>query len=242
MSDRERVLVFNAYGDVVDTAEVTRTRLAQLTRYDERAVRVSAPGYLGRTVVLDFDTDDPDVVLLAMDPKTAKGPGLEEACEQNLRTAMDAASVRGNLVSDYFGFAGAVAVKRQQDRCYFRGFDGEKFARDASRTGAWRSVPGGLHKPHEEGFEVVGSWKTTRGAPDLQVTAWRRKQMNSSQHFDRVAIDYVAELDLDLRSGAGHIFEVLENHLTGDKTHPYAVVQALAWGWGEPPFKLEPGE
>ena len=236
--DAERIVVCNAYGEVVDTAKVTR--------YDEHAVRVSAPGYLGRTVVVDFN-DEPDVVLLTMDPNTAQGPELLDACEMNLDAAAYAVWLGGTALGEWLL---VMPVLRAQDRCYYKVGTGlgKEMVDYMKRTGAWRSVPSGLHERHEEGFEIVGSWKTTRGAPDLQVTMWRREQMlmvNTEGYakLRKASWEYVAELDLDLRTGAGHIFEVLGNHLIGDKTHPYAVMQAIVWVWGiEPPFKLEPGE
>ena len=71
MSDQQQILVVNAYGDVVKDAKVSR--------WDEHSVRVSAPGYINRTIVLDFADNTPDLVLLLIDPETAKWPGLEEA-------------------------------------------------------------------------------------------------------------------------------------------------------------------
>lgn len=245
MTDRERVLPINAYGDVITTAKVKR-----LSR-KHQAVYVSAPGYLGRTVVLDFDAAEADVVLLMMDPRTAKGPGLVKACTENLWAAADKTYVDG--VPLIMWLRGS-PVKAAQDRCYWELRD--TLERDIAwliarfdRTGVFERVKDGgkLHKPHEEGFELVGSWKTTRGAPDLQVTLWEQVTVPGFAGLDRamsepVHPNFVAELDLDLETGIPHVFEAIGNMLSGDKTHPYAVVQLLAWEWGVVAFRLEAGE
>ena len=81
-----------------------------------------------------------------------------------------------------------------------------------------------------------------------QTWKWRRKWLSNTQAKAGQGIEYAAELDLDLETGAGHIFEAIGNHLPQligrDKklTHPYAVVQALVWEWGVAAFRLEPGE
>ena len=236
MSDQERVLVCDCYGDVVKDATVSR--------WDEHSVRVSAPGYINRTIVLDFADNTPDLVLLLIDPETAKGPGLEEACEMNLACAAKWAALGGGNLKERFLDK---VVKTAQDRVYVTVRHGEKLATVLDRTGAWRCVSGRMHRRHEDGYERYPSeghcsWKTTRGAPDLQVTLWRKDTHDYAALRTATSAEwsYVAELDLDLRTGKGHVFEVARNRLTNRLTNPLLVVQALAWQ-GLVPFRLEAG-
>lgn len=74
----------------------------------------------------------------------------------------------------------------------------------------------------------------------VKVTApgYRRRYVfldHSSETADVVMLKF----DLDLSTGAGHVFEALRNEITGSKTHPYRVNEALSWAWGTISFRLE---
>ena len=113
------------------------------------------------------------------------------------------------------------------DRGWFRVSDGEGLLDAILKSGVMTEVPGTLHKPHDKEFRLIKSFKTVKNAPVFQVTIWQD------------AGEWVAELDIDLKKGVGHWREVIGNHLTERKTHPYIVNQLLAWYWGVISFKLE---
>ena len=56
-----------------------------------------------------------------------------------------------------------------------------------------------------------------------------------------VVTEWMAEVDLDLKSGVGHWFEVLGNHVTHGKTSPHEVAQVLYVGWGILTYRPVPG-
>jgi len=220
------------------------------------------PGYLPMNPVVTFDPPAwPRNVVAVIDPETAKGPDLLEACERNLTAAAEMAFTGNSAL--YWWLVDDPVVKRARDRCYYNvepahdvNADPSELASALDRTGAWERVPHGLHHPpdyqvdrigdpipgtehdphmditYPSAWECIGSWKTTRGGPTLQCTLWRRGG------------EYVAELDIDLESNVlKHLFrEVIPNHLTGNKTHPYLANQAISWAWGIVPFRLEPGK
>lgn len=240
MSDSERILVVNAYGDVVPGAEA-RPRMHGM---DVTTATITAPGYLTRSVFLDFNRKTADLVLLLIDPETAEGPALEDACQMNLACAAKWAALGGGNLRERF--LGDV-VKTAQDRVYVTVQHGEELATVLDRTGAWQRVSGRMHKKHEEGFEPYPSkshcsWKTTRGAPDLQLTLWRQRIGKLDGNIVGYEDNFVAELDIDLRTGKGHAIEVARNRLTHRKTNPLLVVQVLSYFWGVIPFRLEPRE
>lgn len=77
--------------------------------------------------------------------------------------------------------------------------------------------------PEPQGLPVHGSGPCTSCEGRSLVTEW------------------MAEIDLDLKSGVGHWFEVLGNHATGKRTNPHEVAQALYVGWGIESYLPEPG-
>jgi len=152
--------------------------------------------------------------------------GLESACRLNLRQASHAVVLGGRQLSSWIDWENP--LKMQQDRGWFRVLNKRpvEFYQALLGTGVMVRVPGELHHPHKPNFELVGSFKTKNRVPVFQVTIWQD------------AGEWVAELDIDLKKGVGHWREVIGNHLTERKTHPYIVNQLLAWYWGVISFKL----
>ncbi len=69
-------------------------------------------------------------------------------------------------------------------------------------------------------------------AVDPEATIETHEEPCSRCNGRSVVTEWMAEMDLDLKSGVGHWFEVLGNFLTTDKTNPHEVAQALYVGWG----------
>lgn len=244
--------VINAYGQ--------KPKGLKITPHDEtsggnKVNKITAPGYHSRVVIEDFARNKVDPILLWMnpekvapDPVPGKGPaGLTSACAGNLWLAAYEVRLQNYRLVD---FLYSSPVESGQDRCYFRVHpttSAGRLHKSLDTTGVFERADGSLHHPHEEEFEQVGSWKTTRGAPVLQVTLWMRDEISSQEEADAnnsgttyiKSTEFVAELDIDLHKGLGHLKEVIGNHLTGNKTHPYDVVQALVYNWGVCPFVLE---
>ena len=151
--------------------------------------------------------------------------GLEAACMLNLRQASHAVVLGGRQLSSWIDWEGPLEMR--VDRGWFRVSDGEGLLDAILKSGVMTEVSGALHKPHDKEFRLIKSFKTVKNAPVLQVTLWNYKD------------EWVAELDIDIKKGVGHWREVIGNHLTGRKTHPYIVNQLLAWYWGVISFKLE---
>ncbi|MEQ1909461.1 MAG: hypothetical protein ABMA15_11595 [Vicinamibacterales bacterium] len=79
---------------------------------------------------------------------------------------------------------------------------------------AFHSVNGSLHQP-PPGFAPAGSYKTLDQFGNLQLT------------FFKGGSGCVADVDIDDAAGLGHVFQVLHNHVTGEPTHPYNIMQIL---------------
>jgi hypothetical protein len=227
MKPKIKITVINAYGDLVPNAKA---------RYHEKGssgnplrVEISAPGYVTHSFYRFLEAVDTGIYMLLMDPETAEGPDLPHACWRNLLEAMIHVRIRSQRLGFYLI---GPSIEKQQDRCYFQVYQATELLRNLDRTGTMKRVPSKLHTPHEEGYECVGSWKTTRNAPVLQVTMWHHP----------VTGKYVGELDMDMKAGLGHVGEVVKNHITNGKTHPFLVSQAMAWSWGVVAFTLRPGE
>jgi hypothetical protein len=244
MSNLEpEITVVNAYGQTIPGVEA---RYHEKGRSSGRPLRVelTAPGYVKYSFWRFLEAVDTETYMLLIDPRTALGPKLPNACLFNLSLAAAHTYLQDKPVSRYI--SGNVIEKRQ-DRAYFSVRHAEEFLRALDCTGSMAAVVAMLHHPHEEGYEIVGSWKTTRGAPVFQVTMWKKTKRDwlggpesDSGVSPYTTTHYVAELDLDLRSGLGHVGEVLKNLVTGGKTNAYLVNQALAWSWGLHSFTLMP--
>ena len=165
-----------------------------------------------------------------MNPWSAEAPGIEgveEACRMNLREASHAVLLSGAKLSRWIEWNDPLEIR--QDRGWFKVLNRPRGLLDALKeTGAMVQVPGTLHHPHKPNFELVASFKTRHRIPVLQITLWHDIG------------EWVAEVDIDLKQGPGHWGEVIKNHLTNGKTHPYVVNQLLAWYWGVISFKLCP--
>jgi len=138
------------------------------------------------------------------------------------------------------------------DRAYF-----ETSSRLAGKLewekGAWSSDPvkiaRRMHKPHEPGYELVGSWRSRRKGPSLQVTIWKGSgtetpKRPASGEGRHPGAPYIAELDIDYKRGLGHVVkEVIPNAALRRKTDPVIAAQLCAWFWAgfELPFTIEPG-
>jgi hypothetical protein len=90
--------------------------------------------------------------------------------------------------------------------------------RTATSTGAFKPVDGGLHTP-PEGYEQAGSYKSTDGYGNLQLTFFAATATQ---------LGFKLDADIDDANGVEHVFQVLRNWLTDGETHPYDIHQILA--------------
>lgn len=81
--------------------------------------------------------------------------------------------------------------------------------------GLFEAAPGNLHRPPEDGFSPAGSYKTLDRYGNLQLT------------FFGSNTEWVADVDIDNARGLEHVFQVLQNELTGRQTHPYDIREIL---------------
>jgi hypothetical protein len=103
-------------------------------------------------------------------------------------------------------------VRIEQDR-FFATTTAALFE-EAHSSPLFHTVDDTLHEP-VPGFQLVGSFKTLDRHGNLQLTF----QRNS-------AGEYIADVDIDLAQGIGHLFEVLQDAITGP-TDPYDVHEVL---------------
>ena len=136
-------------------------------------------------------------------------------------------------------------VAELRDRCYWPLTTPQATLHDLDRTGTFAPAPSKLHKPHEPGWECVGSWKSVGRQPVLQVTLWRKdiSGVGKDGAWRDFPTKHVAEIDLDIyKRLLRHFFgEVIPNVISGNRTHPYVICQLLSWFWGVVPFRLEAG-
>ena len=223
------IKLLNAYGDEVKV--ISRAYLDTRTGGKRMIMELAAPpGYLRPKRIVHFPGIQPVLTdsFVMMDPRHVDAPGidgLEGACKRNLKEASQAVYSRGSNLTRLIDWENPFEMK--QDRGWFPITDPAKFLNFLSNTGSMISVSGSLHRPHEKGFKLVGSFKTIHRIPVFQVTLW--------QHKD----EWAAEIDIDAKKRISHWGEVIRNHLTGGKTNPYLVNQLLAWYWGVISFKLE---
>lgn len=92
--------------------------------------------------------------------------------------------------------------------------------------GLFKKVDGSLHRLPSQfvGYTDAGSFKTHDRYGNLQLTFF----MNGD--------DCVADIDIDDSSGIEHVFQVLNNALPGNSTHPFNIHQILVAHQ-----KLDPG-
>ena len=235
-TDRENMKVksvqlTDAYGravKVLQRREVTRSLGGK-----HEVLKLQVPsGYLSPRNIVHMEGVEPvytdNFIMMNPSHPLVKAPaieGLEDACRLNLRGAAHVVLLGGLQLSRWIDWEEPLEVR--VDRGWFRVSDGEGLLDAILKSGVMTEVSGALHKPHDKKFKLVKSFKTVKNAPVLQVTLWGYKD------------EWVAELDMDLKRGVGHWKEVVQNHLTAGKTHPYIVNQLLAWYWGVVSFKLE---
>lgn len=227
--------VLNAYLEPIEnyTAE-------PVDRGTHETVRVDAPGYRPRTVIVKPNLR----VFLGFDFDQVDGPELDDACEKNLYAAADFAPVgigeddewgdssfreSGSPTVTLHQFLGP-CIERRQDRCFFRLDDGAELAERLDASDAWDEAPGALHEYRTNGsWAQRGSWKQAQVEPGLQLVMYEWGN------------EYVGELDIDEHKDIfGHVYEVLRNHSTGRLTHPWVINQALARKRGIVSFRMRP--
>jgi hypothetical protein len=84
-------------------------------------------------------------------------------------------------------------------------------------AGLFEKVSGALHHLPGQftGFSDAGSFKTHDRYWNLQLTFFMKGN------------ECVADIDIDNASGLGHVFQVLNNMLPGNSTHPYTIRDIL---------------
>jgi hypothetical protein len=192
-------------------------------------VQVKVPGYrMAQRIVQPHQLDEPLMMVLPIDPAQATGPPVEEACWMNLVAKMESTWIAGVPVSTFV----RKPFLKYQDRTWAE-ID-RALLRHIRRTGVFDDAPGGLHHAPVDGYEQAGSWKTHDAHGNLQITIFQPHGGDAP---------WIADLDIDERSGIMHVFECVRN--IGDtKTHPYDVHQLLIWHQGIRPAYglLLPGE
>ena len=236
-TDRENMKVksvhlVDAYGRAVKVLQKRETTRSLGGKHKLLSFQVPS-GYLRPKNIIYMEGVEPSYtdtfVMINPSHLLVKAPGideLEDACKLNLRQASQAVLLTGRRLARWIEWG--VPLEMRADRGWFRVSDGEGLLDAILRSGAMMEVPGTLHKPHDKEFKLIKSFKTVKNAPVFQVTLWHHANG-----------EWVAELDMDLKRGMGHWVEVVRNHLTHGKTHPYIVNQLLAWYWGVVSFKLE---
>jgi len=212
------VTIIDVWGEAIPAAKVTTRRVGQ----DGLRVLAKAPGYrpAGRTTFRDADST---TIVLPLDPNTAVGPPRRDAVRANIEAKLRHTVVGGSPLFDLV----TEEISVRKDRVFYQ--VSAEMANVLERTGAVGAVSGSLHDP-PAGFESVASYKTPDDRGNLQITLFRRGNR------------WRADVDIDEAAGIRHGFEVLRNHLTGHKTHPYDVHQILVWYQGiDPGYELNPG-
>lgn len=228
MKDLGKVRVTDVFGGAILNARVQRSHDAGP---QGTAVTVDAPGFRPRRVFLDFNPDTVDEVDLVMRASQATPASLSTCCYKNLETACMNVFLRDVPLWEYFGRM----HNADQDRVWMAVIT-DRLVDALEESPQWDEAPSILHSPPQGGWERFKSWKLKRVPPILQVTLHRRRR-----EHDPTQYEYLAEVDMDLASGIGHLAEVLRNHATNQKTNPHDVAQALYVGWGIESYIPIPG-
>ena len=231
MNDLGKVKVVDVFGGVIAGAVVQRSHDAGPRG---TAVTVGAPGFRERRVFLDFNPNTVDEVVMVMRASQATPGSLSSCCYKNLETAGMNVYLRDTPLWEYFGRMRTA----DQDRVWMAVIT-DRLVDSLEESPQWDEAPSILHSPPQGGWERFKSWKLKRVPPILQVTLHRR-------HHEAIGLaaerwEYLAEVDMDLASGIGHLAEVLRNHATNQKTNPHDVAQGLYVGWGIESYMPTPG-
>jgi hypothetical protein len=227
MKDLGKVRVTDVFGGVVRNVRVQRSHDAGS---QGTAVTVDAPGFRARRVFLDFNPNTVDEVVLVMRASQATPATLSSCCLKNLETAGMTVYLRDTPLWEYFGRM----YNADQDRVWMA-VTTDRLVDALEESPQWDEAPGMMHTA-PQGWQRFNSWKLKREPPILQVTLHRRRR-----ELDPMQYEYLAEVDMDLASGIGHLAEVLRNHATNQKTNPHDVAQALYVGWGLESYIPTPG-
>ena len=151
---------------------------------------------------------------------------VQRAALLNLFVKMRAASVAARNVWDYVRELDRVEADRVH--AYVCRHLVADIRAEMEGDNGWREVLGWLHEAPRN-YRRALSAKTGDVKGNLQVTVFihRRSEWNATQ----------MDADIDLEgSWHRHLWEVLRNHVTGNKTHQGMVYQVLMW----PPQRVEP--
>jgi hypothetical protein len=105
--------------------------------------------------------------------------------------------------------------------------------RRATLTGVLHTADDSLHHPLP-GFVRAGSFKTLDHYGNLQLTL--------SVHPENTS-RWMVDMDIDDAQGLEHVFQVVQNTVTGDPTHPYNIHEILVeFQQLDPGYTLSTGE
>ena len=147
-------------------------------------------------------------------------PALLKASLLNLYTK-SAATILGDNDSVFAKLG--VMVQLHQDRLFAR--TTAVLIEETMQHPFFHAVSGNLHAPIPP-YRNICSFKTRDTQGNLQLTFSRNGVTGN---------DYLVDMDLDESQGISHLFEVLDNTVTGGLTNPYNIREILARGQ-----KLEP--
>lgn len=220
-------------------------------------MEIDPPSYLALNRFVNLRSGDNNEleVVFPVDPKKVtkvafpKFTALAEGARALLEKSGEVLSFKGKTGAELYGAlddlrcagmlnilakAGATPVGNEQTVLDFlregelRELRGDRFfavvpkelreeVKNSVAAGLFRKVSGALHRlpGHFSGFSDAGSFKTRDRYGNLQLTFFMKGN------------ECVTDIDIDDASGLEHVFQVLNNLLPGNSTHPYAIRDIL---------------
>lgn len=157
------------------------------------------------------------------------------ACLFNLYTKLKSTSVSHSDGTPTWDVIDSIFCLAQ-DRMFARvrpTLDVESYlAKLEAKDSHFASAPSSTHDiDPPQGFEKAErTYKSKDDFGNLQLTFARRRRGEED--------DWIVDVDIDERTGIGHLFEVLYHWVTGARTNPYAVHELLCLQNQPPPYEL----